>query len=168
MAYGGVEVQLHSFLISAVEKGEQSASHPSDLTPQKRCWMAPEPVQLLWRKAKSCAPTGNQTPSKKTLHWEILCFGSRVTDSYEIMHFDSNTHPSISDSSWLMVWLAYGCNTELVLFAPTESISSMKITHGARSFAASAEQNNTRHFTSLSARCAILNTLRTGDADLRF
>jgi hypothetical protein len=41
-----------------------------------------------------------------------------------------------------MVWLAYGCSTELVLFAPTESISSMKITHGALSFAASAEQNN--------------------------
>ena len=54
-----------------------------------------------------------------------------------------------------MVWLAYGCNTELVLFAPTESISSMKITHGARSFAASAEQDDTRHFTSASPACAI-------------
>jgi len=69
----------------------------------------------------------------------------------------SNTHPSISDSSWLMVWLAYGCNTELVLFAPTESISSMKITHGARSFAASAEQNDTWHVTSASSACANFN-----------
>jgi len=40
-----------------------------------------------------------------------------------------------------MVWLAYGCNTELVRFAPTESISSIKMTHGARSFAASVQWN---------------------------
>jgi hypothetical protein len=45
-----------------------------------------------------------------------------------------------------MVWLAYGWSTELVLFAPTESISSMKITHGALSFAASANKMKTSHY----------------------
>lgn len=35
----------------------------------------------------------------------------------------------------------YGCSTEFVRFAPTESISSINITHGARSFAASGNLN---------------------------
>jgi len=52
------------------------------------------------------------------------------------------THPSISDSSWLIVWLAYGCICELVLFAPTVSISSMKTIQGVRILAASAVNIN--------------------------
>ena len=47
--------------------------------------------------------------------------------------------PSISESSWLIVWFAYGWIWELVRLAPTVSISSMKITHGARILAASVE-----------------------------
>lgn len=64
------------------------------------------------------------------------------------------THPSISESSWLIVWLAYGCICELVLFAPTVSISSINIIHGVRILAASAKSDklqstwskNTREF----------------------
>ena len=58
------------------------------------------------------------------------------------------THPSISDSSWLIVWLAYGCICELVLFAPTVSISSMNIIHGVRILAASAISNNLKSICS--------------------
>ena len=46
------------------------------------------------------------------------------------------TYPSISARSWFIVWLAYGCNWELLLFAPTASISSRNTTHGARNLAA--------------------------------
>lgn len=45
-------------------------------------------------------------------------------------------YPSISARSWLIVWLAYGCNCELDRLAPTESISSINITHGDRALAA--------------------------------
>jgi len=34
--YGEVEVQLHGFLTSALEGGEQSASHPCHFTPRER------------------------------------------------------------------------------------------------------------------------------------
>lgn len=46
-------------------------------------------------------------------------------------------YPSISVSNWFTVWFAYGWRAEFVRFAPTESISSIKITAGAFSFAAS-------------------------------
>jgi len=46
-------------------------------------------------------------------------------------------YPSISVSNWFIVWFAYGCKTEFVLFAPTESISSINTTQGDFSFAAS-------------------------------
>lgn len=58
--------------------------------------MAPEPVQSLRKEVKTRAPTGNRTPlsPKKTLHREMLRFGSAVTDSYEIFDYDPTlTHP---------------------------------------------------------------------------
>ena len=57
---------------------------------------------------------------------------------------DMVSHPSISASSWLMVWLAYGWNVLLVRFPPTLSISSINITLGA-TFFASAATNQVKH-----------------------
>jgi hypothetical protein len=75
-----------------VEKGEQSASHPGDLTPQKQCWMAPETVQSLSRKVKCRDPTGNRTPI--IIQEDITLKNITVTDSYEILHFEPTlTHP---------------------------------------------------------------------------
>jgi hypothetical protein len=51
MAHGGVEVQLHSFLTSAVEKGEQTASHPGDLTPQKKS-KVPREYEAGWPQSQ--------------------------------------------------------------------------------------------------------------------
>lgn len=49
-------------------------------------------------------------------------------------------YPSISASSWLMVCLEYGCIGDSILFPPTLSSSSMKITQGALAFASSTYQ----------------------------
>jgi hypothetical protein len=40
--YGGVEVRLHAFLISALDGGEPSASHPGRFTPGKKVTLPTE------------------------------------------------------------------------------------------------------------------------------
>jgi hypothetical protein len=58
-AYGGVDVQTHVFLTSALAVGEWSASRPRPLYPQgkeppvpigQEAGWAPEPVSTTWRK----------------------------------------------------------------------------------------------------------------------
>jgi hypothetical protein len=54
-AYGGVYVQIHIFLTSALVGGEWSASRPGRFTPSTH-WeagWAPEPVWKTWRRKNS-------------------------------------------------------------------------------------------------------------------
>jgi hypothetical protein len=59
------------FLTSALDGSEWSASCPCRSTSGDRApgthwiggWVGLRPVWTLWRRDKSCAPTGNQTPS---------------------------------------------------------------------------------------------------------
>jgi hypothetical protein len=66
--YGRVEVELHTFSISALDGGEHvlaafpPAKEPPVSTGQKTEW-ALEPLQMLWRREISLASTGNQTNS---------------------------------------------------------------------------------------------------------
>jgi hypothetical protein len=56
-----VEVQLHSFLTSALDGGECLASRLDRFTPipnQQEAGWAPEPVATFWRREKSLAHTG--------------------------------------------------------------------------------------------------------------
>lgn len=57
----------------------------------------------------------------------------------------SKTYPSISASSWLIVCLEYGCIGDSILFPPTLSSSSMKITQGALALASPGEGKNNTH-----------------------
>jgi hypothetical protein len=68
--YGVVEVQIHSFLTSALEGGERSASRPGRALPpgkeppvpivQEAGW-APEPVWTQRLEEKSFSPSRNRT-----------------------------------------------------------------------------------------------------------
>ncbi|KAK0136169.1 Serine/threonine-protein kinase greatwall [Merluccius polli] len=64
------------------------------------------------------------------------------------------TYPSISASSWLM-----GCMGDSILFPPTLSSSSMKITHGALAFASSAGNKGTHNKTNVCLK-RLLNSLK--------
>lgn len=74
------------------------------------------------------------------MHVKVMFMIYKLKTIYKLrcIYHDNNcnhsqqANPSISASNWLTVWLAYGCIAELVRFWPTESISSMKITQGAR------------------------------------
>jgi len=63
--YGGVEVYLHTFLTSAWDGGEWSASHTICFTPSAHCiggWADPGAcLDVVWQKENIPAPTGNQT-----------------------------------------------------------------------------------------------------------
>jgi hypothetical protein len=60
-AYGGVDVQRHIFLTSALVGGEWSASRPDRFTPGERApsthwtggWVGTEPVWTTWRRENS-------------------------------------------------------------------------------------------------------------------
>jgi hypothetical protein len=68
--YGGLDVQTHVFLISALLGGEWSASHHGRFTSVERApvrivqeplWVS-EPVRTTWR-SKMLAPTGTRIPT---------------------------------------------------------------------------------------------------------
>jgi hypothetical protein len=68
-AYSGVEVQLHAFLISALEGDEYSASHPGRFNHRERDpgtdliggWMGPRADLDALVRRKILAPTGART-----------------------------------------------------------------------------------------------------------
>jgi len=70
-AYWGVEAELHTFLTSALDRGEWSASHPSHFTHREGTQVpigqgagwAPEPVWPWWRRGKFPAPARTQMPN---------------------------------------------------------------------------------------------------------
>jgi hypothetical protein len=69
-ADGGVDVEIHIFLTSAVVVGERSASRPSRFTPGKRGpgtpldrrWGGPQ-SRCGHGKVKTLAPIGTRTPT---------------------------------------------------------------------------------------------------------
>lgn len=71
-------------------------------------------------------------------------------------------YPSISDSNWFIVWFAYGWRTEFVRLAPTESISSINITAGALSFAASKSKSSS------SISCEAICAIQSGSARITY
>jgi hypothetical protein len=67
--YGGMKLQLHSFLSSELDEGEWSASRPGRLISKEKAfgthWIGggvPGFVWIQWRKEKATAPRGNRTP----------------------------------------------------------------------------------------------------------
>jgi hypothetical protein len=67
---GGVEVQLHTFLTSALDGGEWPASHPSCFTPRERApgthwiegWVGPRASLGTMVNVKIASPAKTQTP----------------------------------------------------------------------------------------------------------
>jgi hypothetical protein len=67
---GGVEVELHDFLTSALDGGDLSASRPGRFTPEERApgtqwtagWVGPRAVLDAVAKRKKTASAGNRTP----------------------------------------------------------------------------------------------------------
>jgi hypothetical protein len=77
---GGVEVQFHSYLMSALDKGECSCCFNLGKEPRlairyEAGW-APKPVWKLWRREKSLTPVGNWT----TIPWSCNQYSSHYTD----------------------------------------------------------------------------------------
>jgi hypothetical protein len=70
-AYGGVDVEIHLFLSSAVGGGEWSASRPGSLTPGERApdnfWIGGRVGPRLGledlNRTKNLAPAGTRTPT---------------------------------------------------------------------------------------------------------
>jgi hypothetical protein len=60
-AYGGMDIQIHIFLTSALVGGEWSVSRPAALSPGKEPevpiiqegWWTPEPIWTIWRRQNS-------------------------------------------------------------------------------------------------------------------
>jgi hypothetical protein len=68
-------VQVETFLTSALDGGQWSASRPAALAPRREApvpigmeagW-APDPVWTLWSREESLIPAGNQTPPVQPL-----------------------------------------------------------------------------------------------------
>jgi hypothetical protein len=77
--YGGVDVQIHIFLTSALVGGERSASRPCRFTSSTHFiggWVDPRAVLDDMEKWKFFDPTGTQTPA----HLVIQPVASRYTD----------------------------------------------------------------------------------------
>jgi hypothetical protein len=65
--YGGVEAELHAFLISALDGGVLSVSRPGRFTPKGKGPRYPLDRRLsghqsLWRRENIPSPVGNRTP----------------------------------------------------------------------------------------------------------
>jgi hypothetical protein len=56
-----VEVHLHSFLTSALDGGEWSASRRGHSNPRRNSWVVPESVCTVWIRGKHSAPAGIRT-----------------------------------------------------------------------------------------------------------
>ena len=93
-AHGEVEVTLHSFLPSALDRHEGSASRYSHSTSEESApgtrW-APQSVWMLWRRETSLAPAPVVQPAAQSLH-RLSYPSSRKTHKRPICKSTSTFH----------------------------------------------------------------------------
>jgi hypothetical protein len=99
-AYEEVETELHSFMTSALDADEKSASHPSRFTPRTRAiitqWIGrlhePQSQSRLETLEESLAPNQN---------WTMILAQSRS----KLLHQPHHPSPSVYNSCYLILSL---------------------------------------------------------------
>jgi len=73
MTYGGVEVQLHTFLTSALGGGEWSVLHPGYFIPGERApgthWVGPRANLYMGMRRKNPCPYSESNPDHPSNLW---------------------------------------------------------------------------------------------------
>jgi hypothetical protein len=85
MAYGGVGVEIHIFLTSALVGGEWSASRPGRFTPGERTpgthsiggWV--DPRAGLYDVMKILDPTGTRTPTSWSSNLQLVAIPTTLS-----------------------------------------------------------------------------------------